>query len=148
MHFNRIVSTLLNHNGQHYHTPVKQSYIAMKLHYFKSSYYCLDNDLEIILKITHGIKKQKITANQPQGGHTQTQVLFYFHYPTTDLQGSLRLMEQGVTISTIFTELNDLNAEKIPGQPSTHTHTDKSPVTILRNQACACRWPVAGIYLV
>ena len=63
MHFNRIVSTLLNHSGLHYLTPVKQSYIAMKLHYFKSSYYCLDNDLEIILKITHGIKKQKIKAN-------------------------------------------------------------------------------------
>ena len=25
---------------------------------------------------------------------------FYFHYPTRDLQGSLRLMEQGVTIFT------------------------------------------------
>ena len=28
---------------------------------------------------------------------------FYFHYPTRDLQGGLRLMEQGVTIFTIFT---------------------------------------------
>ena len=63
MHFNRIVSTLLNHNGLHYHTPVKQSYIAMKLHYVKSFYYCLNNDFEIILKITHRIKKQKIKAN-------------------------------------------------------------------------------------
>ena len=28
---------------------------------------------------------------------------FYFHYPTRDLQGSLRVMEQGVTI---FPSLN------------------------------------------
>ena len=28
------------------------------------------------------------------------QLYFYFHYPTRDLQGSLRLMEQGDTIFT------------------------------------------------
>ena len=35
--------------------------------------------------------------------NTEDTLLFYFHYPTRDLQGSLRLMEQGVTIFNIFT---------------------------------------------
>ena len=42
--------------------------------------------------------------------------MFCFHYPTRDPQARQSLIQQGVTI--FISQLNDLNAEKIPAQRS------------------------------